>query len=44
VGSKKLPKAPKIAGIIMKNTIITPWAVAILKYCILSPARIPTPG
>ena len=28
----------------MKKTIITPWAVAILRYWILSPARIPTPG
>jgi len=44
VGSKKLPNAPNIAGIIIKKTIITPWAVAILKYCKLSPAKIPTPG
>jgi hypothetical protein len=44
VGSKKLPNAPKIAGIIIKKTIITPCAVAILKYCKLSPASIPTPG
>jgi len=44
VGNKKLPKAPNMAGIIIKKTIITPWAVAIDKYCILSPAKIPTPG
>ena len=44
VGNKKFPNAPKITGIIIKKTIITPWAVAILKYCKLSPAKTPTPG
>jgi len=44
VGKRKLPKAPKSVGIIIKKTIITPWAVAIYKYCKLSPARIPIPG
>jgi hypothetical protein len=28
----------------MKKTIITAWAVTTLKYCKLSPAKIPTPG
>ena len=44
VGSKKLPKAPNTTGMIIKKTMITPCAVAILKYCKLSPAKIPTPG
>tara|TARA_B110001469_G_scaffold12997_1_gene13146 strand:- start:251 stop:463 length:213 start_codon:yes stop_codon:yes gene_type:complete len=44
VGSRKLPKAPNIVGIIMKKTMMTPCPVAILKYCRLSPARTPTPG
>ena len=44
VGSKKLPKAPKSKGMIIKKTMITAWAVTTLRYCKLSPARIPTPG
>lgn len=44
VGNKKLAKAPKSKGIIIKKTITTAWAVTTVKYCKLSPARIPTPG
>jgi len=29
---------------IIKKTMITPWAVANERYWILSPARTPTPG
>jgi len=44
VGKRKFAKAPDNKGIIIKKTIITPCAVAKLKYWRLSPAKIPTPG
>ena len=44
VGNKKFAKAPKSRGIIMKKTIMTPCAVAKLKYCRLSPTNTPAPG
>jgi hypothetical protein len=44
VGNKKFPNAPNNKGIIIKKTIITACAVTTLRYCKLSPARIPTPG
>jgi len=32
VGNKKLPKAPKRTGIIIKKTITTPWRDIVVRY------------
>ena len=43
-GKNQLPRPPNNEGMIMKNTMIRPWAVTSTLNSCPSPPRIPAPG